>query len=151
MNGASLKPISQQNRNQDSLNENIFKGYRAGPSKNWYVHKEWIMHQPDPEQLYYDYFHALYPGRDVRLMAREVVFATSPYEFNNIVGRYVLKWYKETDNWESLVIIDLVKEKIVNISDVNDLTMIPDIKFDWKSERGNDTQAIADGYVNIKI
>jgi hypothetical protein len=49
------------------------------------------------------------------------------------------------------VIIDQEKMIIANIADVNNLTMFKKIKFDWKSERGGDTQAITDGYVNIKI
>jgi hypothetical protein len=62
-----------------------------------------------------------------------------------------LEWYKDVDKWDSLIIVDQDKETIANIADVNNLSHLPNVKFEWKSERGGDTQALTDGYVNIKI
>jgi len=150
-NGASLKPLAEALRVQDTLNHNIFKGFRAGPVTKFDSHKQWIVKQPSPEKIYLEYFGQLYPNRDVAKMCKELALAQNGQVFNDIIGRNVLQWYKDIDNWNSLIIIDQDKSKIVNIADVTDLSMFKDIRFDWKSERGGDTQAITDGYVNIRI
>ena len=84
-------------------------------------------------------------------MCTALASAEDGKEFNKIIGKEVLKWYKEVDKWNSLIIIDQEKMLIGNIADVNNLDMFKNIKFEWKSERGGDTQAITDGYVNIRI
>ena len=71
--------------------------------------------------------------------------------FYNIIGQEVLKWYKEEDKWHSIVILDNEKNIIANIYNVDDLSIFKKIQFDWKSAPGKDTQALAHGYVNIKI
>jgi len=150
-NGASLKPLAEAIRVQDQLNEEIFKGNRAGPITKFDVHFDWIKKQKDPESIYLQYFTRLYPGRDVKDMCKQLATAKTGKDFNDIIGKKVLSWYKDVDKWNSLVIIDQDKGMIANIADVNDLTMFSNLKFEWKSERGGDTQAITDGYVNIRI
>lgn len=150
-NGASLKPLTEALRVQDALNASIFKGVRAGPVTKFENHKRWIDTQPSPEKIYLEYFSQLYPNRDVSKMCRELALVQTGQEFNNIIGRNVLQWYKDIDSWSSLIIIDQDKGKIVNIADVTDLSMFKDIRFNWKSERGGDIQAFSDGYVNIRI
>ena len=149
--GASLKPLAEAVRVQDHLNKTVFKGNRAGPVSRFDEHQAWIKQEPNAEAVYFEYFRQLYPGRDVKDMAKKLAAAKTGREFYDIIGKEVLKWYKTVDNWNSLVIIDQDKMRIANIADVNNLSMFTDLKFDWKSERGGDTQAITDGYVNIKI
>lgn len=150
-NGASLKPLTEALRIQDKLNLDIFEGHRAGPITKFEDHKEWIRSKPNAEEIYNRYFGQLYPGRDVKKMCRDLVRANDGQEFSNIIGKSVLKWYQDADKWNSLVIIDQDKMVIANIADVDDLSMFRKLRFEWKSERGKDTQAITDGYVNIKI
>lgn len=152
-NGASLKPLSNSLRVQDSLNESVFKGNRAGPVTKFDAHQTWIKKQKDPEQIYLKYFTQLYPGRDVTAMCKKLVDAETGREFNDIIGREVIRWYKAIDKWNSLIIIDQENMRMVNVADVSDAGLKPfkNIRFDWKSERGGDSQALSDGYVNIKI
>lgn len=150
-NGASLKPLAEAIRVQDDLNKTIFEGYRAGPITKFEEHQTWIKTKSNPTAIYKKYFSKLYPGRDINAMCTALASAEDGKEFNKIIGKEVLKWYKEVDKWNSLIIIDQEKMLIGNIADVNNLDMFKNIKFEWKSERGGDTQAITDGYVNIRI
>lgn len=150
-NGASLKPVAKAIRIQDDLNRTVFEGHRAGPVTKFSDHREWILTKKDGVAVYKEYFGKLYPGRDVNKLAEDLYQANTGAEFNNIIGRQVLEWYKDVDHWDSLIIVDQDKETIANIANVNNLSHLPNLKFEWKSERGGDTQALTDGYVNIKI
>ena len=150
-NGASLKPIAENYRIQDFLNREIFEGHRAGPVKQFPSFHTWLHEQPQPELTLVSYFTQLYPGRDVTDMCSALAKVTTGREWSDTIGKYVLSWYQQTDNWTSLVVLDQDKMVIANIHDVSDLSLFPNIRFDWKSSRGKDTQAIADGYVNIRI
>ena len=153
--GASLKPLNAAmappNKYQDELNETVFQGHRAGPITKFAEHRAWIETQPDIKAVYMEYFTKLYPGQYVADMVKKLAVETDGQKFNNIIGAEVIKWYKEIDGFDSLIIIDQEKMLITNIADVTDLSMFKNIRFDWKSERKGDKQAIADGYVNIKI
>jgi hypothetical protein len=83
-------------------------------------------------------------------MCQSLVCYKDGQDFSNIIGKEILKWYKEIDGWHSLIIIDEKKQMITNIADVNNLDMFPSLKFLWLSARAGDSQAITDGYVNIK-
>jgi hypothetical protein len=154
-NGASLKPLTAAmappKKFQDHLNATVFEGHRAGPVTKFEDHLTWIKSKSNAEEIYLNYFTQLYPGRDVTSMCKALAVAKDGKEFNMIIGKTVLKWYKEVDKWSSLIIIDQKKMIICNIADVEDLSMFKNIKFEWKSEREGDTQAIPDGYVNITI
>jgi len=150
-NGASLKPLADILRVQDRLNKTVFEGHRAGPVTEFGLFKAWISTKPSPEQIYREYFEQLYPGRDITAMVKNLASAQTGREFDNIIGREVLKWYQDVDGWESLVIINLKKQLVANIADINNLSIFTDLRFEWKSERGRDTQALTDGYVNIRI
>ncbi len=156
-NGASLKPLASKDappkKFQDHLNKTVFEGHRAGPITKFDNHKQWIKTKPDPEKVYLEYFTQLYPGKDVTGMCKKLVESKDGREFNNIIGREVLKWYKEVDGWASLVVIDQKNMSIANVADTSEegLKTFYNIKFDWKSERAGDSQAIPDGYVNITI
>ncbi len=51
---------------------------------------------------------------------------------------------------KNIFYINDVKMTLVNIADVEDIDGL-DLKFDPKFKRGKDTQAISDGYVNVRI
>jgi hypothetical protein len=156
-NGASLKPLASKDappkKIQDHLNQTVFEGHRAGPITKFDNHLNWIQSKPNAEKIYLEYFTQLYPGRNVAKMCKQLTKVKNGKEFNNIIGQEVLRWYKEVDNWNSLVIIDQKNMSIANIADTSDagLKTFWNIKFEWKSERSGDTQAIPDGYVNITI
>ena len=152
-NGASLKPLAVAIRVQDEINRTIFEGHRAGPVTKFYKHQDWIHTKSDPEQIYVDYFSRLYPGKNVKNMCEKLAVAKDGTEFYNIIGREVLTWYKENDKWHSLIVINQDDMTIANLADVSDngLKDFSSIRFHWKSERGGDSQAISDGYVNITI
>jgi hypothetical protein len=165
--GASLKPVSNAaHRAIDHLVTTVFEGNRPGPAKEtkktngqsfdrWL---QWFNQQSNKEQKLLDFFTGLYPGQNVTTMCKSLLTADTCKKFYSIVGSNVLKWYKDVDGWDSLVIIDLKKMKIANIADVNNTDMFKNIKFDWVTKRGNnkgngsgDVRQLADGYVNIKI
>lgn len=152
-NGASLKPVKNRVTAQDKLNAKLFEGHRAGPQTKFHLHRNWILQTKRTEEIYLEYFTALYPGQDVKDMCKRLAATDDWQTFSDIIGKEVLKWYKEIDAWQSLVIIDQEKMKIANIADLSDegLADFKGISFDWKSERGGDTQALSDGYVNIRI
>jgi hypothetical protein len=159
-NGASLKPIHKAlSADQELLNNTIFEGNRAGPIKpnkrsqgqgfdKWLL---WFDTKPNKDEILLNYFTKLYTGRDVKNMCAELSKVRTGLEFYNVIGREVLKWYKEEDKWHSIVIFDNEKNIIANIHNVDDLSIFKKIKFDWKSAPGKDTQALAHGYVNISI
>jgi hypothetical protein len=152
-NGASLKPLAKAIRVQDELNKTIFEGNRAGPITKFELHQQWIRTKPNPEQIYVEYFSRLYPGKDITAMCKKLAVAETGKDFNNIIGREVLRWYKDVDQWNSLVVIDQDNMSMANVADTSDegLKTFWNIKFEWKSERAGDSQAISDGYVNITI
>jgi hypothetical protein len=158
-NGASLKPLANAVRVQDQLNLTVFEGHRAGPTKETKRTKgqcfskwlSWFDTNTNKKEILLTYFTQLYPGRDVTTLVSELLTKRSADDFYRTIGKSVLAWYKEVDNWDSLVIIDQDKMKMVNIADTDDLSLFSILKFDWKSERGHDSQAISDGYVNISI
>jgi hypothetical protein len=154
-NGASLKPHSDtQFRAIDDINKTIFEGHRAGPKKEWITWRNWLDSKGNlGTQLHIILlaFGRLYPGKDIHTMCEKIVECRDPVEFNNIIGKEVLKWYKHNDKWESLIVIDTDTHKIANIANINDLSHLPNVSFDWISNRGGNTRTMGDGYVNIHI
>ena len=158
-----MKPLyiwaGGKNKMIPKYHNRVFQGNRPGPlnpntkskGQSFARWEQWFKAQPDQEQILLEYFTNLYPGRDVAQMCANLMQYKDGRDFYNIIGREVLKWYKEIDQWNSLIIIDQDKKIMTNIADVNNLDMFVDLKFDWKNERGGDTQAITDGYVNIRV
>ena len=58
--------------------------------------------------------------------------------------------YQKIDKWDTIIMIDSERKIIVGINDVNNIESLG-LKFTPKLARGGDTQAIADGYVNMSI
>lgn len=158
--GASLKPTKNpSHRIIDQLNATVFEGNRPGPEnltktskgQSWNRWWTWFNTKSNKKGILNDYFSQLYPDHDVTDLVNDLMLVNNCKDFYDTVGKYVLKWYKKIDGWDSLVIIDLKKNKILNIADVSDLTVFPKIGFSWVTARAGDVRQHADGYVNIKI
>jgi hypothetical protein len=152
-NGASLKPVKTGLTPKglvDTLNNTYFNGTVPGKkSKKLFEHH--LKSVKDPT-FYKPYFEALYQGCNVTELTEEVVGGAykDPIAFNNALGKFALKEYKRVDNWNNIMYIDADKRMVVNISDVDNTNNL-NLKFSPVMRRGKDTQAIADGYVNVNI
>lgn len=158
--GASLKPTKNpSHRAIDRLNQTVFKGNRPGPEKpgstsrgqSWDRWYQWFQQQKNPKEILTEYFTELYPDHDISGLVDDLLQADTCRKMYDTVGRYVLDWYKKIDGWDSLVIIDLKKNRILNIADVTDLSKFPKLEFAWVTARSGDVRQHADGYVNVKI
>jgi hypothetical protein len=150
--GASLKVIKTGVTDKglvDKLNQKYFEGNAPGyvDAKLFAKHVESVQ---KPE-VYFDYFSELYPGCDVTQLVEDVKKDyKDPIKFNTAVGKFALKRYKEVDKWDNIMYIKDKTMEVVNISDPSNIDSL-NLKFTPKFKRGGDTQAIADGYVNVKI
>lgn len=152
-NGASLKPVKTGLTDKglvDILNKKYFKGTVPG-KKDAKLFESHVSSVTDPK-VYKDYFDELYVGCDTQALAEEVINGAykNPTAFNTAVGRFALREYKRVDNFNNIMYIDAEKRKVVNIADVNNVDELS-LKFSPVMRRGRDTQAIADGYVNVSI
>ena len=101
--------------------------------------------------VYADYFKELYVGCDTTELASQAKVCYNDAEaFNRVVGTFALKQYKKVDDWNNILYIDHKKLELVNIADTNDSNILSlGLRFTPKLARKKDTQAIADGYVNV--
>ena len=152
-NGASLKPIKKGVTREglvDELNKRYFQGAAPG-----YVRKDLFKNHietvTDPS-VYRDYFQELYPTCDTTELVKTVLTCwQNPVLFNEAVGKFALNNYQKVDGWNNIIIIDTEKKNVVvNINDVTDIDGLG-LKFSPMFRRKKDTQAIADGYVNVNI
>lgn len=159
-NGASLKPhTDSQWRAINDLNETVFQGNRPGPikpnknSKGQSFDKfiSWFSQQSNKAEILTEYFTKLWPGVNTKNLVKKLTKITDAQEFYNAVGAHVLAQYKTIDKWDSLIVIDQENMVMANIADPSNLTMFPTMKFAWMTQRGGDSQAVCDGYVNIKV
>jgi hypothetical protein len=150
--GASLKPIETGVTDKglvDKLNDKYFEGHAPG-YKDTKKFSEHVKSVKNP-QVYSDYFHELYPGCDVTQLVENVKKDyKDPIKFNTAVGKFALKQYKKVDKWDNIMYIKEKTMQIVNIANPSDIDSL-NLKFIPKFKRGGDTQAVADGYVNVKI
>lgn len=151
--GASLKPVKTGLTDKglvDILNKKYFNGTVPG-KKSAKLFEKHLQSVKDPN-VYKDYFKELYVGCDTTDLAEEVINGAykDPIAFNTAVGRFALKEYKRVDSFNNIIYIDAEKRKVVNIADVNKIDDLK-LKFSPVMRRGSDTQAIADGYVNVSI
>ena len=150
--GASVKPLKTGLTDKglvDKLNQEIFNGERPGyRDKNF---EKFIKEVTNPKKQFGEYFERLYPTLDTTELTDNVVKVyQDKEEFIKVVGEWAVKEYKKTDGWNNLLIINPKTLKVINIFDPNDLSGV-NLKFTPKFVRGKDTQAIADGYVNLNI
>ena len=150
--GASLKPIKTGVTDKglvDRLNDKYFRGHAPG-YKDAKKFSEHVKSVEKPE-VYFDYFSELYPGCDITQLVEDVKKNyKDPVKFNTAIGKFALKQYKEVDKWDNIMYIKDKTMEIVNIADPSNIDGL-NLKFTPKFKRGGDTQAIADGYVNVKI
>jgi hypothetical protein len=150
--GASLKPVKTGLTEKglvDKLNAKYWKGTVPGKKskKLFYSHRQTVT---DPT-LYRKYFEELYVGCDVDQLSTEVETAYIDHvKFNTAVGKFALREYQKVDDWSNIMYIDAEKGTVVNIADVDNVDDLG-LKFSPVMKRGKDTQAIADGYVNVNI
>lgn len=153
-NGASLKPVRRGIPGQyeglaDELNKKYFKGNKPGlmRKKPFQAHVDAVT---DPS-VYRDYLRELYVGCDTTALAEEVIKVYKNSEkFNTAVGKFALREYQKVDGWQNIIFIDDEKDLIVNIIDIDKIDSLG-LSFFPKMSRNNDSQAIADGYVNVKF
>lgn len=153
--GASLKPVPTGLTEKglvDALNNKYWAGTVPGlrtPKK----FKEHLAIVTNPA-LYSDYFKELYVGCDPKALKILGESAEAFYEdaelFNTAIGKFALSEYKRVDGWHNIIFIDPERQEVVNIADVTDISDL-NLKFQPKLSRKKDTQAIADGYVNVRF
>lgn len=151
-NGASLKPIKTGITKKglvDDLNLEYFAGTAPG-KKSRRLFERHLAAVRDPQD-YAAYFAALYPGLNTTELAATVAECyTDSEQFCTAVGRFALRNYQLTDGWHTIIYLDTAKGKIVNICDTDNCDDLG-LRFSPVLARKNDTQAIADGYVNVSI
>lgn len=156
--GASLKPVKGGLTKKgliDDLNNKYFRGNPPGKISKKHFEKHFVsISSPEDYRLY---FQELYPECDeenLKALCQEVIDNNAYKDllrFNNAVGKFVLKEYQRIDNWDNILFIDIEKENIIiNICDTANIDHL-NIEFKPVMKRGRDTQAIPDGYVNVKI
>ncbi len=156
-NGASLKPMKTGDTDKglvDTLNRELWKGTVPGKrrEKLFRAHLSAIGSNPD----YSEYIKRLYPTAKDEYKAELIAELNNNYSDKeavcNAFGLFALKQYKSVDGWSNILYIDDENGNIVNISNIDTLNINEmKIKFTPHLYRGRDTQAIADGYVNLTI
>lgn len=157
--GASLKPVKTGTTEKgliDQLNEEYFNGLKPGLKKVHGAHTQFIKKLTRAQQIkrYNDYFGKLYPGNDVKEMSQQLLENIDDLEaYNTILGKNVMKWYRRIDGWTSIVIIDPDTFDIVNVADIDAVNTPNNVQLSFRPvmSRGNDTQAVPDGYVNVSL
>lgn len=157
--GASLKPVTTKETKKgliDQLNAKYFNGLKPGNKSSQPAHSKYIKGLSKDKQLsvYKSYFAELYPGNNTDAMAEQLLENIDNLSaYNTILGKNVMKWYREVDGWTSIVIIDPDTLDIVNIADIESVNTEENIQLSFRPvmSRGSDTQAVPDGYVNVSI
>ena len=148
--GASLKPVKGGLTKKgivDELNKKYFNGTVPGMKIKSKFNKH-LNEVKDPS-VYADYFAELYVGCDTSELAKEVEDVyTDKIAFCTAVGKFALKNYKRVDGWNNIMFVDDEKMRLLNIADVDNVDDLG-LRFHPVLRRGGDTQAIADGYVNV--
>jgi len=170
--GAGIKSQPDTQRKvQNKLNKTVFEGHDPGPATTgWYKWREWMDSLPVKTQQskLREYFTELYVDtsryeasrceelrQDIDSMCTALELVRDGQEFGHVIGTYQLKWYQQMDGWRNLIVIDNKHKQFINIVDVHDLSMFPNLRFDWRyrrsSDEGGDTYQCGDGFVTIGI
>lgn len=157
--GASLKPVATGETEKgliDQLNKDWFNGFKPGSKRVHKDHVQFIKTLKESQRLthYKEYFSKLYPKKPIESMCQDLLDNLDDLEaYNTILGKNVLKWYRDIDGWTSIVIIDPDTLDVVNVADIDAVNTEGNVRlvFTPKMERGKDTQAVPDGYVNVSI
>jgi len=152
---SSLKCIESNKTNKglvDKLNLKYFEGNAPGMlnKKKFQAHVESVS-KKSVYLTYLHYFTELYPGVEVEQLAEDVAANYDNCEkVNNVFGRFALRRYKAIDEWYNLFYLIPDTMEVVNISDPDNIDGLGLI-FHPKYKRGGCTQALADGYVDVKF
>jgi hypothetical protein len=151
--GASLKAVKTgvtKDGLVDELNKKYWKGTVPG-MKREKLFQNHINAVKNPDD-YGNYFDELYPGSDTTARQALVEEVKGCYKdstkFNDAVGKFVMGEYQRIAGFNNILIINSETGIVVNIADTKNLSGLG-LKFSPKLKRGNDNQAIADGYVNV--
>ena len=154
--GASLKAAKFDATKKgivDELNNKFFNGKPPGKRRDK-LFAEHVKEAKRNPEAYEGYFSALYPGADKHELKILTDYIKNNYENKegvvSAIGKFVLKEYQKIDKWDTIIMIDSKRKTIVGISDVSDIESLG-VRFAPQLARGGDTQAIADGYVNMSI
>jgi hypothetical protein len=150
--GASLKPVKTGVTEKglvDKLNKKYWNGTVPGKkSKKKFQNHINAVKNPDD---YANYFAELYVGCDTTILSEAVKSCyNDATKFCNAVGEFAMCEYQRIEGFNNILIIDSETGIVVNIADTSNLSGLG-LKFSPVLSRGKDTQAIADGYVNISI
>jgi hypothetical protein len=150
--GASLKPVKTGVTEKglvDKLNKKYWNGTVPGKkSKKKFQNHINAVKNPDD---YANYFAELYVGCDTTILSEAVKSCyNNATKFCNAVGEFAVCEYQRIEGFNNILIIDSETGIVVNIADTSNLSGLG-LKFSPVLSRGKDTQAIADGYVNISI
>lgn len=167
--GASLKVIETgvtKKGHVDELNKEYFKGTCPGyldkfttdkstkESRNLF--QEHLDSIKDPND-YREYFEELYPTAcpDLRekMIKNVIENYEDPIKVTQILGQFALESYQKLEGWNNIITFKKTKNgyKIGNIKETRSEEILNNYKFQPKCKRGKDSQAIADGYVNISF
>lgn len=155
---ASLKVIKTGDTDKglaDKLNKRYFNGAPPGMIRKNLVQKH--IESIDDPNVYRKYFEELYPTAcpDLRekMIKNVIENYRDPIKVNQILGQFALESYQKLEGWNNIIILEKNDKgyRISNINDVTDLDFLENFEFSPKLSRGRDSQAIADGYVNIQI
>jgi hypothetical protein len=155
--GASLKPIlasDAPNRGIiDILNKSIFDN-NVPFSNGWSIFCSKVSNN-DLLEKFKEYFRNLFPVWDSVVIEDLSLFLVENYtdvdKCDDYYSRIVFKQYKMYENQSFLIMLD-DNLNLVIISDPMDSNLQSlGVGFQTKMRRGSDTQAVPDGYVNIRL
>jgi hypothetical protein len=135
----------------DILNKRLFEGHAPMNSKKGHQKHLGILGKIDKRESYLEYFSKILVKEksEVAGLVDELLANISDFaKCRSIYGKHVLKAYKEIDGFDIIMLISPENGDMVSIADVDSVPSC--IEFVPKMARGSDTQAVPDGYVNIK-
>jgi hypothetical protein len=148
---SSLKPIKTRVDVIDKLNKKIFNNLEPFSE----AHVDNFKDHENLKDLYSTYFKSLYKQwkdtPEMNKLVKDLVENIKNVKLcETILGNQVMKWYKEIEGFETIFIINNENYDFVIIEDFEN---IPNniLIFKPKMRRGGDSQAVPDGYVNIRF
>ena len=148
--GSSIKPIKGGLTAKgliDKLNKKYWNGVVPGHRKTF---REWLSEFKSDISVSTQYFKELYPKRDVSKLVSNLMKVDTREDFHKVMGRHHLSWYQEVDGWKSILLIHESSLNLINLSDIDESIFDFNIKMNAVMKRGKGTQAVPDGYSNIK-
>lgn len=153
--GGSMKPTKSKTKKGhiDELNDRLFDGHPPVHSKDEHEKHLAVLNKiEDKKEIYLEYFSQILAKDKTEItdLVDDLLLNRSDLDkCKRIYGQHVLKTYKEIDGFDIIMLINPENGDMVSIKDFDN---VPDtIEFAPKMIRRGDTQAVPDGYVNIKV